>query len=685
MPPLRRPRKKAVLIGLDAAMLEYWDRYIAAGSCPNIARLLRQGASADACSAPPPATAVNWNTIATGAYAGGHGVHGMNFRTMGASLTDPQASAFDARYRTAEPLWQANERVGGSSLLLRYTCSWPPTLTRGVQVDGHGHPGANLHQVSQRHAWATYPLQLPPPARDNGLTPYAHQVALRPAAPGATSDADAVSPPASAGSSGGAGTATAWANLPASVARCLETSLPFKLSRGRIEQPLFALLVDHGDGRGFREVRINTQRDWKGSVGAAQGEWTAYLSIPIRLYPAAHEWDARDGNGPISSTFFVHFKAMELSPDGARFKLYAPGAFPDHGWTAPDERSAELVRAVGPYGETAGVGAPYRLGWTDAETFLDECRHQVEWLSGAARYLMPRTEWDLFMAQLHVTDHAGHSMLGHTDPESYYFDSAKHDECVAGYRRAYELADQYVGAILENVPDDATVLIVSDHGMYPVRLPVVDVNRVLVDAGLFMPGDPAMSKAAWFYESQVRVNLRGRDAGGVVPSEEYEATRDAVIRAIEDYRDPLGGERAFQFVARSEDSALFGWYGERVGDVCYLQKPRLSGPGPGPQSSSEPVSPGEAEAGGRRTAARMVPGNGEHHYYWQMAARSDGSAPGGRAMFILTAPGIRPGYRRPAPVELVDAAPTLAFVSGIPVPRQAEGRIRHDLFEDELF
>jgi hypothetical protein len=68
-----------------------------------------------------------------------------------------------------------------------------------------------------------------------------------------------------------------------------------------------------------------------------------------------------------------------------------------------------------------------------------------------------------------------------------------------------------------------------------------------------------------------------------------------------------------------------------------------------------------------------------------MAARTDGSAPGGRAMFILKAPGVKAGYRRPAPVELVDAAPTLAYVSGIPVPRQAEGRIRHDLFDEELF
>jgi predicted AlkP superfamily phosphohydrolase/phosphomutase len=71
--PLRRPHRKAVLIGLDAAMLEYWDRYVAEGRCPNLARLLREGASAEACSAPPPATAVNWNAIATGRRAAAPG------------------------------------------------------------------------------------------------------------------------------------------------------------------------------------------------------------------------------------------------------------------------------------------------------------------------------------------------------------------------------------------------------------------------------------------------------------------------------------------------------------------------------------------------------------------------------------------------------------------------------------
>jgi hypothetical protein len=606
-------------------------------------------------------------------------------------------SAFNASYRTAEPLWEANERGGGASLLLRYTCSWPPTLSRGVQVDGHGHPGANLHQVSQRHAWATYPLHRPRAASDDGLAPTAHQVSLH---------------------QGG------WANVPDGVARTLEAALPFKLCRGRVEQPLYALLVDRGDGAGFSSLRLNVRRDWEGSVAGGAGEWMPHLRFPVPLYAPSHEWDPRDGRGPIAAHAYLRCKVMELSPDGGAFKLYAPGAFPDRGWTVPDGLCETLVREVGPYLEPCGVGGPFRARWIDVPTFNEEQEQQVQWLSAAARYLMPRTEWDLFMAQIHIVDQAGHSFLGHMDPQSLYFSAALQEACSQGYRRAHELADRYVGAVLENVPEDATVMIVSDHGMYPVRLPVVDVNKVLAQAGLYSPERPAESKAAWFYESQIRINVRGREEGGVVaPGAEYEAARDAVIRALEDHCDPRTGERVFQLVLRSEDAQGFGWYGERVGDVCYLQKPRLGGSGPGPAEGLErepeewavaqrgappgaparvegaqrptregvgtaplgPVSAGEAEGAGRRAAARMLPGTGEHHYYWQMAARTDGSAPGGRAMFLLKAPGVRRGYRRPAPVELVDAAPTLAFVSGIPVPRQAEGRIRHDLFEEELF
>ena len=65
--PLRRPRRKAVLIGLDAAMLEYFDRYIAEGALPEHRPACCGRGPARTPAAPrPPATSVNWNTIATG-------------------------------------------------------------------------------------------------------------------------------------------------------------------------------------------------------------------------------------------------------------------------------------------------------------------------------------------------------------------------------------------------------------------------------------------------------------------------------------------------------------------------------------------------------------------------------------------------------------------------------------------
>ena len=61
------------------------------------------------------------------------------------------------------------------------------------------------------------------------------------------------------------------------------------------------------------------------------------------------------------------------------------------------------------------------------------------------------------------------------------------------------------------------------------------------------------------------------------------------IRALEEERDARTGERVFQLVLRAEDAQRFGWYGERVGDVCYFQKPRLAGrAGPRGRREREP-------------------------------------------------------------------------------------------------
>jgi arylsulfatase A-like enzyme len=52
------------------------------------------------------------------------------------------------------------------------------------------------------------------------------------------------------------------------------------------------------------------------------------------------------------------------------------------------------------------------------------------------------------------------------------------------------------------------------------------------------------------------------------------------------------------------------------------------------------------------------------------------------AFFILCGPGVRGNYRRPRAALSVDVAPTLASLFGIPVPRNADGKLLVDALEE---
>ena len=49
---------------------------------------------------------------------------------------------------------------------------------------------------------------------------------------------------------------------------------------------------------------------------------------------------------------------------------------------------------------------------------------------------------------------------------------------------------------------------------------------------------------------------------------------------------------------------------------------------------------------------------------------------------ILAGPGLRRGYRRPKPTRITSVAPTLATALGIPVPRDADGTVLWEFFQD---
>jgi len=130
--------KRVMIIGLDGISIDLTDKYIREGRLPHIARLMETGYSAPGLAAVPTATSINWTTIATGAWPGTHGIVGMSVHLPGQGHPTEAVTGFNTRLCQAEYLWNAVERGGKLPILVRYTCSWPPTVTTGIQVDGDG-------------------------------------------------------------------------------------------------------------------------------------------------------------------------------------------------------------------------------------------------------------------------------------------------------------------------------------------------------------------------------------------------------------------------------------------------------------------------------------------------------------------------------------------------------------------
>jgi len=69
---------------------------------------------------------------------------------------------------------------------------------------------------------------------------------------------------------------------------------------------------------------------------------------------------------------------------------------------------------------------------------------------------------------------------------------------------------------------------------------------------------------------------------------------------------------------------------------------------------------------------------GGHHGNFHTSSGKYGSM---RAVAITKGPGIRQGLINPKPINLVDIVPTITYALSIPVPKNAEGRVLHEIWE----
>jgi len=609
----KRPTKVAI-IGFDAPIVKTLKRHMDAGKLPNLARLCKRGVWGEHCLVPHPTiTPPNWTTIVTGAWQGTHGITCFNVHRPGDPL-DKVHQGFFASDVQAEYFWNAAAREGKRAIVMNYPTTYGGSVKNGLLIGGAG-LGLNEWRTIEGD-WAVACSA----AADSFFStePMAQATLIEPRP------------------------AAGWKHAPKSPT-LLEAALPLP-GRSALE-PLkpttWHLLLAASKGTRLDTAIVGPSKDTKQAFARLKvGAWSPKCTAKVRT-----------AKGTRDVVFRMRLNA--LSADGSTVKLYVTPLCQTTGWAWPAATCKELRDVPGLPIPNAFYGA-HNLGWIDSTTLVELIDMQNTFLGGAAAHLLTTQPWDIFVMHAHCPDHCYHLFVNKLDPGV-----CPDKKTVAEYQAAelgfYQSLDRMVATILKAVGDDTLVVITSDHGAVPTAgrfekdFKGFNVGQLLAEAGLLVHKkdrktgrdvvDWKRTKAVPQRSVYVYVNLKGRDPQGIVKPADYEATCDEIVRVLYDYTDPRTGKKPVAFALKKSDSRIIGLYGDYVGDVVY---------------------------GIRAEAA------GEHG---RQLTTGDYGAGDMRGLFLMAGPGVKRGIELERTVWLTDIVPTVCYLTGFPVPAQAEGAV----------
>ena len=444
-----------------------------------------------------------------------------------------------------------------------------------------------------------------------------------------------------------------WIDSPASEAPPVE--IVFTVGETRF----YGLLIDDpidtqigydtlliATGRDAREIKTKL----KPAPASAGGE--LFWSEPIAVKSSGNQ-DTK-----------TYFRLFDLKPDGSDFFLYYTR--PARDLTVPETavppgatvrtfigNGASLLYNQGAFGRTLPNG-----GSGGAESrYLETVVFAQHQLMETNRWAMENLPWDLYLAYTPFPDEAEHVWRGYLDTTFPGYRQDLANQLRPFLEKVYRTSDDHLGLLLSRRPPNSLFAVISDHGMQGINKRVA-LNRALQEAGLLFldgQGKVDLSKTRILYPAvnngYLLINSTDRKSGIVAPEERaalIAKARDALL-AIRD------GERAVvKSVYDAETEGTSRELGGEVGGDLYVDlapgydfDPRL---GAGPLiTDTEPY--------------------GTHGADPMQASM--------RTLMVLNGPGVRAGQKL-ANVRIIDFAPTLARLIGIPKPKDATGRVLNE-------
>ncbi|WP_456439251.1 alkaline phosphatase family protein [Caldithrix abyssi] len=286
----------------------------------------------------------------------------------------------------------------------------------------------------------------------------------------------------------------------------------------------------------------------------------AWASFWTGAKPAEHGITGFIERDPATLEWFVpnakHLKKKTLlqllSEAGKRvFSLNVPVTYPPikvngivvSGFLGSDLAKGTYPPAIGSFLKAKGyrIDADVEAGKKDPDKFYHQLIEIMEKRFEMLCYFYENGPWDFFMGHIMETDRLHHFFWRYyeetVEPYSAYFFNF------------YQKLDSLIGQFLKRLPDDAPLLLLSDHGFTRLKYEV-NLNRWLMENGyLYFKQAPPQSlkdlheftTAYSLYPGRIYLNLKGREKTGKVQAGiEYETICNELNAKLMQLKDPDG-------------------------------------------------------------------------------------------------------------------------------------------------
>jgi len=531
--------KKMIVLGIDGMDPAIVQRMMGRGELPNLQRLAGRGEFTMMRSTIPPQSPVAWGSFITGSDPGTTGIFDFIHRNPKTyfpefSLTEtipsewivklgkyriPLKSGDVVLKREGKAFWDYLEERDVEATIFKIPSNYPPSETNQRTISGLGTPDI-------MGAYGTYTLYTSDEVEsEKDISPNNLYYA--------------------------------YINEDNVMENGVIEGLKNDLVEGgeTIEVP-FRVYLDEG----HKTARIDIQGK---KILIREGEYSDWLEIKFPLIKNIS-----------SVTGMVKFYLLEM---GERFRLYISPihmspAEPALSISTPSSYSHDLAQQCGLF-HTISLPADTKAlsqGTFSMEHFIVQSLSVLEESKRIFEYefdRFQRSKSGFLFFYFSAIDQGQHMFWALNDAAHPYFHPDEHKKYGYITRKLYQEHDKIIGQVLQKLPADVPVLVVSDHGFNPFRRKVninnwlqeqgymkLLVNEVADEMSILEYADWENTLAYFVGFNGLYLNQRDREASGIVTPDQRRPLLEEMKAKLESLTDPKTGERVVSSAYISEDN-----------------------------------------------------------------------------------------------------------------------------------